>query len=91
MNLCKVFVDLLKDRKVSRTTTAVFTLCAFTQIYGTFFVRDGFIPWNEDLIEGFVYELASRFQVIPNFAEQKTVVLYWMAYFFCISPLLLTT
>ncbi len=84
VNLCRVFVDMLKDRKVSRMGMAVYTMCAFVQIYGTLFVRGGYIPWNEDLIEGFVYELANRVQVIPNFADQRTVVLYWASYAFCI-------
>ena len=80
---CSVFVNLLKDRKVSQLTAMILTLSAFLQIYGTLCTQSNNISWDDDLISGFVYEVGILSQLIPYCARQRTVTLYWLIYACC--------
>ena len=80
----KVVVELLRDRKVGHLEMAILTLVAFVQIYGTLFVEKGYISWKEDLLGGVFYTIATHSQLLPFFAQTKSITIFWFTYSICI-------
>lgn len=80
----RISVMFIKSQKTTRVQVFFLFTITFIQFYGSFFVEDGFIEWNDNFLDRFVYNTANQFQVIPYIIKNKSTVFYYCFYTFCI-------
>ncbi len=72
-----VFVEMLKNRKVSRLAGAIHLSITFMQIYGTVLMDSEYINWSDDIAADSVYSVFRLFRVIPAIEQDASASFFW--------------
>ena len=73
----RAIITLVRYREVSVIEAFFMITISFIQLYGSLFVRDGYLSWEGDLFGSFIYNLASQSQLVPYIYETKSVIAYY--------------
>lgn len=78
-----IFVEMLKNRKVSRLASALHMSISFMQIFGTILAESEYIKWDDDIAADSVYSVFRLFRVIPAIQKDKSASFFWFILCFC--------
>lgn len=75
-----VFVEMLKDRKISRLNAATLYTILFLQIYGTLIFPSTYIIWSDDICASTLFSYFGFIRIVPAIISIQSVSFFWLVY-----------
>lgn len=75
-----VFVEMLKNRKVSTLNASFFKVVMFLQLYGTVIRSNPNINWVDDICDDSMYQFFNFVRVIPAITSAQSTAFFWFVY-----------